>query len=58
MWPPCTWTHHHEDGIEREEKDVLIGDLPIMVKSRKCNIFKENMEKEYDLTTSSTTPSS
>jgi len=39
-----------EDGIEREEKNIHIGDLPIMVKSRKCNIFKENMEKEYDLT--------
>ena len=39
-----------EDGIEKEPETVHIGDLPIMVKSQKCNICKENLEKDYELT--------
>jgi DNA-directed RNA polymerase subunit B len=39
-----------EDGIEKEpEKDVHIGDLPIMVKSKKCTLYKENLEEEREL---------
>ncbi|MBC7108278.1 MAG: DNA-directed RNA polymerase subunit B [Methanomassiliicoccales archaeon] len=39
-----------EDGIEREPEHVHIGDLPIMVKSKKCTLYKENMEEERELT--------
>ncbi len=35
-----------EDGIEREAEPVHIGDLPIMVKSRACNLTKENIMDE------------
>jgi DNA-directed RNA polymerase subunit B len=38
-----------EDGIEKETENVHIGDLPIMVKSNKCNIFRENLERDYEL---------
>ncbi len=39
-----------EDGIEKEpEKDVHIGDLPIMVKSKKCTLYKENLEEEREI---------
>jgi DNA-directed RNA polymerase subunit B len=38
-----------EDGIEKEGEPVHIGDLPIMVKSKKCNLFKENLEEEREL---------
>lgn len=44
-----------EDGIEREPERVHIGDLPIMIKSKKCNLHKDNMDidreptpEEYD----------
>ncbi len=33
-----------EDGIEKEPEKVHIGDLPIMERSKKCNLYKENME--------------
>ncbi|HXZ24268.1 MAG TPA: DNA-directed RNA polymerase subunit B, partial [Methanomassiliicoccales archaeon] len=39
-----------EDGIEKEPERVHIGDLPIMVKSRRCTLYKENMEEERELT--------
>jgi len=39
-----------EDGIEKEPERVHIGDLPIMVRSKKCNLHKENMEEERELT--------
>ncbi len=38
-----------EDGIEREPERVFIGNLPIMVKSKKCRVFRENLEDGYDL---------
>ncbi|MCG7841008.1 MAG: DNA-directed RNA polymerase subunit B'', partial [Methanomassiliicoccales archaeon] len=38
-----------EDGLEKEPEKVHIGDLPIMVKSRKCNIHKERLEEDYEL---------
>ncbi|OPY34823.1 MAG: DNA-directed RNA polymerase subunit B' [Methanomassiliicoccales archaeon PtaU1.Bin124] len=38
-----------EDGIEKEPEAVHIGDLPIMVKSKKCNLYKENQEEEREL---------
>ncbi len=38
-----------EDGIEKEPERVHIGDLPIMLRSKRCNLFKENMEEEREL---------
>jgi DNA-directed RNA polymerase subunit B len=38
-----------EDGIEKEPERVHIGDLPVMVKSKKCTLFKENMEQEREI---------
>ena len=39
-----------EDGIEKEPEKVHIGDLPIMLRSKRCNLFKESMEEERELT--------
>jgi len=39
-----------EDGIEREPERVHIGDLPIMVKSKKCNLSKDNIEMDREPT--------
>jgi DNA-directed RNA polymerase subunit B len=39
-----------ENGIDREVEKVHIGDLPIMCKSKKCNIYKENIKSDRDLT--------
>jgi DNA-directed RNA polymerase subunit B len=39
-----------EDGIEREPEKVHIGDLPIMVKSKKCNLHKDNIEMDREPT--------
>ena len=39
-----------EDGIEKEPESVHIGDLPIMSKSKRCSLYKENMEEERELT--------
>src|SRR5256712_8283896 len=39
-----------ENGIEREPERVHIGNLPIMVKSKKCSLHKENLEIEGELT--------
>jgi DNA-directed RNA polymerase subunit B len=39
-----------ENGIDREVEKVHIGDLPIMGKSKKCNIYKENIKSDRDLT--------
>ena len=39
-----------EDGIEKEPERVHIGDLPIMIKSKRCTLYKENMEEERELT--------
>jgi len=33
-----------EDGIEREPERVHIGDLPVMIKSKKCNLHIDNMD--------------
>jgi len=41
-----------EDGIEKEPEKVHIGDLPIMLRSKRCNLYKENMEEERELTDS------
>ena len=38
-----------ENGIEREPERVHIGNLPIMVKSKKCSLHKENLEIEGEL---------
>ncbi len=35
-----------ENGVERAPERVHIGDLPIMVKSRPCNLNRANLEKE------------
>ncbi len=39
-----------ENGIEREPERVHVGNLPIMVKSKRCLLYKENMETEGELT--------
>ena len=39
-----------EDGIEREPEKVHIGDLPVMVKSKKCNLHKDNVEMDREPT--------
>jgi len=39
-----------EDGLERESERVHIGDLPVMVKSKKCNLHKDNIEAEREPT--------
>ena len=39
-----------EDGIEKEPERVHVGDLPIMCRSKKCNLYKENMEEEREYT--------
>src|SRR5207249_4978931 len=33
-----------ENGIEREPERVHIGNFPIMVKSKRCLLYKENMD--------------
>jgi DNA-directed RNA polymerase subunit B len=37
-----------EDGIEREPEKVHIGDLPVMVQSKKCNLHKDNVEMDRE----------
>ncbi|WP_455392354.1 DNA-directed RNA polymerase subunit B [[Eubacterium] cellulosolvens] len=39
-----------ENGIDREVEKVLIGELPMMVKSKKCTIHRENIRSEHELT--------
>ena len=39
-----------EDGIEKEPERVHIGDLPIMTRSKKCNLHLDNLEDERELT--------
>ncbi|MBN1389781.1 MAG: DNA-directed RNA polymerase subunit B [Candidatus Thermoplasmatota archaeon] len=39
-----------ENGIDREPEKVKIGDLPIMVKSKRCNLHKEMMSQDRTLT--------
>ncbi|MCI4350984.1 MAG: DNA-directed RNA polymerase subunit B [Thermoplasmata archaeon] len=35
-----------ENGVERAPEQVHIGDLPIMVKSRPCNLHRANIERD------------
>lgn len=35
-----------ENGVERAPEQVHIGDLPIMVKSRPCNLHRSNIERD------------
>jgi DNA-directed RNA polymerase subunit B len=37
-----------EDGIEKEAEKVHIGDLPIMIKSKKCNLHGDNIEMDRE----------
>jgi DNA-directed RNA polymerase subunit B len=39
-----------ENGVEHEPERVRIGSLPIMIKSKKCTLYKENLEDEGELT--------
>ncbi len=41
-----------ENGIEREPERVHVGNLPVMAKSKKCSLHKENLEIEGELTES------
>src|SRR6266498_1125524 len=38
-----------ENGIEREPERFHIGNFPIMTKSKRCLLYKENMETEGEL---------
>ena len=38
-----------ENGMDREPEKVKIGDLPIMIKSKRCNLFPEMMSQERNL---------
>ncbi len=37
------------NGIDREPEKVKIGDLPIMVKSKKCNLHPDNLSLDREL---------
>ena len=37
-----------KDGVEYEPEEVRIGELPIMIKSRACNLARHAMEKRKD----------
>ncbi len=39
-----------EDGIEKEPEKVHIGDLPIMIQSKKCNLHRDNIEMDREPT--------
>ncbi|UCF09079.1 MAG: DNA-directed RNA polymerase subunit B [Thermoplasmata archaeon] len=38
-----------ENGVDKEPERVHIGNLPIMVKSKKCNIHPDNIDSEVEL---------
>jgi len=38
-----------ENGIEREPEQIPIGNLPIMVHSKRCSLHRESMETEGEL---------
>ncbi len=38
-----------ENGMDREPEKVKIGDLPIMIKSKRCNLHPEMMSQERNL---------
>jgi len=38
-----------ENDIDREPEKVHIGDLPLMVKSKKCNLHRDNMRSEGEI---------
>src|SRR3990170_3914036 len=35
-----------ENGIEREPESIPIGNMPIMSKSKRCSLYRENVEME------------
>jgi len=37
-----------KDGVEYEPEEVRIGELPIMIKSRACNLARHTMEEKKD----------
>ncbi|MEW5936305.1 MAG: DNA-directed RNA polymerase subunit B [Candidatus Thermoplasmatota archaeon] len=37
-----------DDGFENEPERVHIGDLPIMVKSKRCNLHENNIDTQFD----------
>jgi DNA-directed RNA polymerase subunit B len=39
-----------ENGVDKEPEKVHIGNLPVMVKSKKCNIHRDNIEGETEPT--------
>lgn len=39
-----------ENGMDREPEKVKIGDLPIMIKSKRCNLHRDLMSQERNLT--------
>ena len=38
-----------ENGVDKEPEKVHIGNLPVMVKSKKCNIHQDNIDSEVEL---------
>lgn len=39
-----------ENGIDREPEKVKIGDLPVMIKTKRCNLHREMMSQDRNLT--------
>ncbi|MGB2825647.1 MAG: DNA-directed RNA polymerase subunit B, partial [Thermoplasmata archaeon] len=39
-----------EDGIEREPEKVHIGNLPVMIQSKKCNLHRDNIDLDREPT--------
>ena len=39
-----------ENGIDREPEKVNIGSVPVMIKSKKCNIHRGNIKSDHELT--------
>ena len=39
-----------ENDIDREPEKVHIGDIPIMCKTKKCNLHRDNMKSEGEIT--------
>ncbi len=39
-----------ENGIDREPEKVRIGDLPVMIRSKKCNLHRNNIKADSELT--------
>ena len=39
-----------ENGIDREPEKIMIGELPVMCRSKKCNLHRDNIKTDMELT--------